>query len=52
MKHKISMRRAYLQQALIEKRLRGVDRQERFYDLVAKQIGEAEAKALAELAKG
>jgi hypothetical protein len=52
MRHKISMRRAYLQQALIEKRLRGIDRQERFYDLVAKQIGKSEAEALMELAKG
>jgi hypothetical protein len=52
MKHKITMRRAYLKQALIEKRLRGVDRQERFYDLVVKQIGKPEAKALMELAKG
>jgi hypothetical protein len=50
MKHKISMRRAYLQQALIEKRLRGVDRQERFYDLVAKQIGKPETEALMKLA--
>jgi hypothetical protein len=52
MKHKIKMRRAYYQQALIEKQLRGVDRQERFYDLVAKQLGNAEVKALLEQAKG
>jgi hypothetical protein len=52
MKHKYSMRRAYRQQAEIENRLRGVDRQERFFDLVAKEIGKAEAKALMEQAKG
>jgi hypothetical protein len=52
LKHKMNMRRAYHQQALIEKHLRGVDRQERFYDLVAKQIGDAEARALMTLAKG
>lgn len=51
-KHKYSVRRAYRQQAEIENRLRGVDRQERFFDLVAKQIGKAEAKALMEQAKG
>jgi hypothetical protein len=52
MKHKYSVRRAYRQQAEIEKALRGVDRQERFYNLVAKQIGKAEAEALLEQAKG
>jgi hypothetical protein len=51
-KHKYSVRRAYRQQAEIENRLRGVDRQERFFDLVAKEIGKAEANALMEQAKG
>jgi hypothetical protein len=52
MKHKYSVRRAYRQQAEIEKALRGVDRQEQFYHLVAKQIGKAEAEAIMERAKG
>jgi hypothetical protein len=52
MKHKYSVRRAYRQQAEIENRVRGVDRQERFFDLVAKKIGKAEANALMEQAKG
>ena len=52
MKHKYSVRRAYRQQAEIENKLRGVDRQERFFDLVSKEIGKAEAKALMEQAKG
>ena len=52
MKHKYGVRRAYRQQAEIEKALRGVDRQERFYHLVAKQIGKTEAEALMEQAKG
>jgi hypothetical protein len=51
-KHKYSVRRAYRQQAEIENKLRGIDRQERFFDLVAKQLGNAEAKALMEQAKG
>jgi hypothetical protein len=52
MKHKYSVRRAYRQQAEIENKLRGVDRQERFFDEVARQIGKPEAQALMELAKG
>ena len=51
MKHKYSVRRAYRQQAEIENKLRGIDRQERFFDLVAKQIGKAEADAMMERAR-
>jgi hypothetical protein len=36
----------------IENKLRGVDRQERFFDLVALEIGYVKAKALIERAKG
>jgi hypothetical protein len=52
MKHKYSVRRAYRQQAEIEDKLRGVDRQERFFDLVAKEVGRASADAMMERAKG
>lgn len=51
-RHKRNVWKAYRQAALIEKRLRGIDANERFFDLVAERIGVNEAKALMTIAKG
>lgn len=51
-RHKRNIHKAYLHAALLEKRMRGIDATERFYALVAKQIGAPNAEALMAQAKG
>lgn len=51
-RHKRNVWKTYRQAAMLEKRLRGVDATERFYELVAERIGVGEAKALMAKARG
>ena len=51
-RHKRNVWKTYKQAALIEKKMRGVDATEKFYELVAERIGAGEAKALMAQAKG
>jgi hypothetical protein len=51
-RHKRNIWKTYRQACLIEKRLRGVAVEEKFYILVAERLGYDEAKRLMELAKG
>jgi hypothetical protein len=51
-RHKRNVWKTYRQAALIEKRMRGVDANERFYELVADRIGKSAAQELMTMAKG
>lgn len=51
-RHKRNIYRAYRQAGMIEQRMRGIDANERFYSLVAQQIGNEQAEALMTVAKG
>ena len=51
-RHKRNIWKDYRQAAMIEKKLRGVDTVDRFFDLVANRIGAGEDKALMAQARG
>jgi hypothetical protein len=51
-RHKRNIWKTYRQACLIEKQLRGVAAEEKFYILVAERLGSDEAKRLMELARG
>jgi hypothetical protein len=51
-RHKRNVWKTYRQAAMIEKRMRGVDANERFYELVAERIGKGATEELMALARG